>query len=310
MLDRESTFTDQNLLQSLRDHCIPVALDQAYERRQEDAKGEFYRRIAGQGPRKDFRGSTQGFYLATADGELLMYNNNRRPELVARLVRAALERFDAAAETRPAAQPIEDGEPDPQWSPEPPDGGLVLRTHTRVLGGYPERAESPEPRREWRRIMETALGRDNCWLTREEHRALASGEVPGSAIRRIVRFHFVDNTRGEPPMWRANEVESLEFERDGDQIRGNVRLRAKDDSREYVAAFLAELAIEDGSVTRFDLIADGSFRGEGRYTPGAPPDWFPLAVSLTLADGHDVADRIPPQGSRGWVRGYLDTRRD
>ena len=61
----------------------------------------------------------------------------------------------------------------------------------------------------------------------------------------------------------------------------------------------------DGRVTRFDLAARGMFWGEGRYTRRAPEGKFPLAVMFTLADGKDVADRIPPQGSRGWVPGYL-----
>ena len=64
----------------LREDFVPVAIDQAYERRQKDNEGEFYRRIAGQGPRKDFDNTTQGFYVATAAGDLLLYNNNRDPD--------------------------------------------------------------------------------------------------------------------------------------------------------------------------------------------------------------------------------------
>jgi hypothetical protein len=45
-----------------------------------------------------------------------------------------------------------------------------------------------------------------------------------------------------------------------------------------------------GKVTPLDLIAKGK---------------FPLEISFTLADGRDTADAIPPQGSRGWLRGYL-----
>jgi hypothetical protein len=30
-----------------------------------------------------------------------------------------------------------------------------------------------------------------------------------------------------------------------------------------------------------------------------------LAIAFTLADGSDVADGVPPQGSRGWVQGYI-----
>ena len=40
-------------------------------------------------------------------------------------------------------------------------------------------------------------------------------------------------------------------------------------------------------------------------TRNAPKGRFPFAVAFTLADGSDVADKIPPQGSRGWLEGYL-----
>ena len=60
-----------------------------------------------------------------------------------------------------------------------------------------------------------------------------------------------------------------------------------------------------GKVIRLDVVALGQFWGQGPYTGGAPKGKFPLAISFTLADGKDVADRIPPQGSRGWLRGYL-----
>ena len=45
---------------------------------------------------------------------------------------------------------------------------------------------------------------------------------------------------------------------------------------------------------RFDVVARGSFFGEGRYTRKAPKGRFPLAVAFSLADGEDVADRVEP----------------
>ena len=52
-------------------------------------------------------------------------------------------------------------------------------------------------------------------------------------------------------------------------------------------------------------MAHGQFHGEGTYTRNAPKGKFPLAIAFTLADGKDAADTIPPQGSRGWVPGYI-----
>ena len=79
MLDRESTFADPEIVKMLKSRFIPVAIDQAYQRRQKDAEGEFYRKIAGQSPRSNFNSTTQGFYVATASGKLMLYNNNRDP---------------------------------------------------------------------------------------------------------------------------------------------------------------------------------------------------------------------------------------
>jgi hypothetical protein len=53
------------------------------------------------------------------------------------------------------------------------------------------------------------------------------------------------------------------------------------------------------------MVALGDFWGEGRYTRRAPSGKFPLAISFTLADGTDIADPLPPQAARGWLRGYI-----
>ncbi|MCK5940513.1 MAG: hypothetical protein KAI24_00985 [Planctomycetes bacterium] len=283
----------------LRTDFVPVAIDQAYQRRQQDAEGTFYRRIAGQSPRNDFERTTQGFYVAAPDGALLLYNNNRHPEKVRRLIREALANYRARGADERTGAPIADGEADPRWSPTPPAGGLVVRTHAKVLGGY----EPTEDR--WRKLMQQALSRDNLWVRADEHQALVRGELLPSLVHRIARFHLVDNTRGEPPMWRADEVREARLTlRDG-RIEGRVRLATADGKRGYDAQLLGFVEVDGDAVTRFEVIALGTFHGEGRYTRRAPKEPFPFAVRLTLADGSDPADAIPPQGSRGWLPGYL-----
>ena len=55
---------------------VPVAGDDWYQRRREDAEGRFFRQVADQGPRRGAGGSTrQGIYCLTADGQLLAYKN-------------------------------------------------------------------------------------------------------------------------------------------------------------------------------------------------------------------------------------------
>ncbi|HEX5054685.1 MAG TPA: hypothetical protein VFZ65_23115 [Planctomycetota bacterium] len=299
MIDRASIFADERMGELLRTSFIPVALDQAYQRRQQDAEGEFYRRIAGQGPRSDFRQTTQGLYVATAAGELLLYNNNRDPEKVYRLVQQAQQRFhDSAAHSEHAA-PIEPGDRDVRYAPRPPERGLVVRVRARVLGGYAPTDDV------WQRAFQSSLSRDNLWVTAAEHDALVRGELPATLMQRIVRFHLVDNTRGEPPMWREDEVHDLEATLERGRLSGSVRLETEDGTRSYRAGLLGFVRTEKDRVVAFDLVASGRFQGEGPYTRGAPAGEFPFAVSFTLADGTDVADAIPPQASRGWIEGYI-----
>lgn len=283
----------------LKSRFIPVALDQAYQRRQQDTEGDFYRRIAGQGPRNHFNGTTQGFYIATAAGELLLYNNNRDPDKLRRLMQEKLAQFEAQGGPAKRPDPLQAEKVDPRYHRLPPEGGLVLRVRAKVLGGYPPPADR------WQEIFQSALSRDNLWASADEHRALVRGELPETLLRRLARFHLVDNTRGEPPMWKDDEVRILEVRLADGQITGNVHLETDDSARGYRARLFGKLEVAEDRVVRLDLVARGEFWGRGPFTPNPPPGRFPLAVSFSLADFSDPADRIPPQGSRGWPEGYL-----
>lgn len=299
MLDRESTFAQPKIVKLLKTKFIPVAIDQAYQRRQQDTEGEFYRKIAGQGPRSNFNGTTQGFYIATASGKLLLYNNNRDPEKVLRLMNDRLRQFSSSAEARAAADIVTVKKVDARWNVKPPEGGLVLRVHAKILDGYEPTTDR------WKRIFQTAMSRDNLWVSAAEHKALIRGKVLQSLAHRIARFHLVDNTRGEPPMWEPNQIQSVSLQISDGTVTGSAKLATKNGDRGYDADFRGEITAENGRVTRFDMVCLGQFHGEGRYTGGAPKGKFPLAISFTLADGKDVADQVPPQASRGWVRGYI-----
>lgn len=297
MIDRASTFSDPGIVALLREKFVPVAIDQAYQRRQQDAEGDFYRKIANQGPRPADGGTTQGRYLAEADGTLLGFNNHRDSERLLRLMREALAR------PRPqGVAAVEAGTKDARYSPVPPADGLVVRVHSLVLGGYPE-TEDPVVK-----IFQEGMGRDNLWIRGDEHEALARGELPDSLVVRIARFHLVDNTRGEPPMWAAEEIRERSVALSEGRLSGRLHLATADGSREFRVELLGFVESEGGRVKRFDLVAKGAFRGESPLTRHAPPGEFPLGISFRLADGGDPADTLPPQGSRGWVDGYLRDR--
>lgn len=294
MLDRASTFSDPEVIRLLKTEFVPVAIDQAYQRRQKDAEGLFYQKIANQGPRKVDGGTTQGRYIATAAGEFLGYNNNRDTERILEMMREALAKFDPKE-----VAAIEPGEADRRYTYDPPAGGLVVRADSRVLGGYEETTD------ESRKMFQEGMGRDNLWIRQDEHAALARSEVPASLVLRLARFHLVDNTRGEPPMWEKDEVVAHSVVLKDGKLSGQVQLKSKSGDREFKADLLGFVEVKEDRVVRFDLVARGLFRGEGEFTRGAPEGDFPLGIAFRLADGTDIADAIPPQGARGWIAGYL-----
>ena len=285
----------------LREDFIPVAIDQWYHRRTNDNEGEFYRRIASQGPRSDFSLTTQGRYICSPDGTLLAFNNNRGPEKIARLMKESLASFDDQAIA--AVEPIESGSADPKFELVPPKDGLILRVHSKVLGGY-------IPSDNWTAAFQESVGRDNAWLSSAERKALLEciqkgGEVPSRIARRLARFHLIDNTRGEPPRWQADEIRELKLRVDkSGKIQGIVHLETKSGKRGFTAQILGVAKVEQGTITQFDLVAKGDFWGEGPYTGRGPKGKFPLAIAFRIADGSDPADTIAPHGTKGWLEGY------
>jgi hypothetical protein len=299
VLDRASTFANTEIVKMLQTRFVPVAIDQACQRRQQDAEGEFYRKIAGQGPRNNFQSTTQGLYVATAGGRLLLFNNNRDPAKVQRLLKETLAEFKKDTADNSRAIAIKRGKVDARYNVTPPAGGLVVRVRAKILGGYEPTTDR------WQAIFQNALSRDNLWISAAEHQALLRGVVASSLQQRIARFHLVDNTRGEPPMWKAKEIRELKMKIEGHRILGQATLRTASGDRSYQAEFFGIIEKKAGRIVRLDMVARGEFQGEGPYTRNAPKGKFPLAISFSLADGKEAADRIPPQGSRGWLPGYL-----
>ena len=154
--------------------------------------------------------------------------------------------------------------------------------------------------------FQQSISRDNLWITKKEHELLVRGEFPRSLQLRMARFHLVDNTRGEPPMWRSKELREVDFKLDQDSVSGKAKLSTESGDRTFDAQLSGTVETDGEKVTSFDLVAQGDFKGEGRYTRDAPKGKFLLAILFTLADGSDIADKISPQGSRGWLEGYLN----
>jgi hypothetical protein len=328
-----STFADPEVIRLVRESYVPVAGDDWYQRRRQDPEGEFFRHVADQGPRKGEGGSTrQGIYLLTANGRLLAYRNNRDPDVMRAMLQDGLRAWQKLPddERRPGAVTVAPpGKADPRYERTPPPGGLVLNVYTRIL----DRDAGGRFSRGTCRVQGGAeAAHDHLWLTEAEWRSLIpaapkAGEsfpVPRRLMLRILRFHLVDNTRGEPPAWSLGQLRKAEMKLTV-QETGPAGLKLRLDG----SALLATAADPDRAdrgfdvrllgylhydvrrkvIDRFDVVAVGDHWGESRLTRGARPGRQPLGVAFGLTGGDTPADRVPPQWVRE-VRRYMEAERE
>jgi hypothetical protein len=294
VLDRASSLADLEVVQSISTRFVPVAVDQHIHRVLKDDEGKLFAAVLKQAGR-GLGGTSQGNYLFAPDGKLLAFANTADADHVKRLIATALKKFDpdSAGDGGFGKKPKL-----PQF--EPPAGGLVLDVTCKVLGGYEKSVKKPGQH------AREALGRDHLWLRKDEADAIARGELPASVKMRLARFHLIDNTRGEPPTWRRDEVRKLDLTLKDGKLSGVVHLETKSGNRGYRARLFGVVEVNDGKVTRFDVVARGEYWGEGTFTRNAPDGRFPFAVAFTLAPGTSAADRVLPGAARGNLRGYLD----
>jgi hypothetical protein len=284
------------VIELLKSNCVNAAIDQWYQRRQKDAEGDFYRKVAGQVREGvDFNATTQGLYLCTADGKLLGFTNHRSPDRVKAVLRKGLADF------KPADAPaVRNEKPDRNFSTQPPEGGLVVTVTSKILEGYEKSSDAMT------RMFQESLGRDTLWVRRDEHAALARGEFPPSLKSRLARFNLFDNTRGEPAPWEPSEVRKMDLALQDGILTGAAHLERADGKCGYRAELRGAVESKDGKVTRFDLVARGEAWGWSGVTEAAAPKGrFTLAIAFRLAPGTDEADRIAPQGAKSWLPDYL-----
>ena len=272
-----------------------MAIDQWYHRRQKDAEGDFYRKICLQSSQNNVNATTQGLFLATPDGRLLGFTNNRSPEWVKEMLKKGLAKYQPGE-----AALLENKQPDPNFSYRLPEGGFIVTVTTKVLSGY-EAAVTKEIG-----FFQNSIGRDVLWVRKDEHQALVRGELMDSLKRRLAMYNLIDNTRGEPHPWTAAEIRTLDLTLKDGVITGTVHLADDSGARNFKAVIRGYVEVKDGKVTRFDLVAKGPARGASGCTEAAKPKGdFSLAVACRLAAGQDEADKVMPQGAKSWFPDYM-----
>lgn len=306
MADRLLVFANPEVQKLLKEKFIAVAADDWYQRRRKDETGEFFWKVASQGPR-DAGGTQQGHYVFTAGGTLLGFNNNRGPERRLAMMKEALKKWDGMSIDEKTAEIPEEGESDDRYHHELPEGAQIVKVYTRCLEERDGRL---------RKLAADQVGNqaavDHLWFQKSELEKLETmitsggGEIPGWLSLRIAKFHLLDNTRGEPRSWKKEEVKkwSLNVDEKG-KLSGEFLINSADGELGYAGKFEGVLAITKGQLTRFDLLVVGKHWGSGTYTRGARPGKTPIGQVFRLVDGKRESDRIPPQGMR-WAPGYWD----
>lgn len=291
MWDRASTFADDRVIELLRTKFVPAAVDCWYLDRAKDAAGEFYKKVVSQRqPFEPGKRSTQGFYAFAPDGTLLRGWNNRNVPRMREYIEKALKDF------KPGETEDLDKSRDPRFTRPIPEGAIIVEVYSKIL-----EAEWPPTDDEMIKPLRVSTGRDHLWILKDEIASFAAGTFPERLARRIARFHLIDNTRGEPPMWTPAEVKELSLELKDGKIAGRAKLDAGD--RTFETGLAGVVEFRDGKVARFDLVARGRFGGEGQFTKNAPKGTFTLGVAFTLSKGGE-SSKVAPQAARD-LRGYL-----
>jgi len=234
-------------------------------------------------------------FLVSPAGALLEFANTAEADRELRMMASALRKFDPAAPIEPpgaetAARPL----------PAPPEGGLIVAVTSKVLGGY--EGAAPDRRAA---IHAASIGRDHLWVRKDEAELLAAGSFPESLALRLARFHLIDNTRGEPPLWRPDEVRRAEIALERGRAAGSVHLQTAAGDRGYQATLLGFVEARTGKIEKLDLVTRGEFWGEGPFTWGAPKGRFPFAVAFTLVKEPTEVERVVPGAARNGVASYL-----
>jgi hypothetical protein len=293
VVDRVSILSDPDIVKLFKTRFVPVAVDQHDHRRRKDAEGKFFASVLKQAGR-GLNGYSQGFYIFTPSGKLLEFANTLSADEMKRMLARALKEFEPTGEV----PRFQEGPKGSRFAYELPEGGLIIDVTSKVLGGY-ERGDRTDV------IRRTALGRDHLWLRKDEAESLTRDELPEGVKVRLARFHLVDNTRGEPPLWRPDEIKELKLTLDRGRMAGFVHLETRAGDRGYQAQLLGFTQTKAHKLARFDMVSKGLFWGQGAFNGGAPKGKFPFAVAFTLAGRKGEVLEVPPGAARGNLKGYL-----
>ena len=300
MADRLLVFSNPEVRKVLREDFIPLAGDDWYQRRRKDAEGEFFQKVAGQGPRSG-SGTRQGHYVFTAQGKLLGYNNNRGPERRLKMMRDALEKWKTLSQEDKGGSVEDRGKLDDKYARLLPEDVQVVKVSSRILEERDGKLMAPAEKK-----IGTLAAVDHLWLKKDEVKKLyelvknGGGEFPEVLKRRIARYHLNDSTRGEALSWRADEIRTMKLAVNSEGlITGKFSIGSSNEKIGYEGEMRGRLSFtSEEALAVFECLVVGKHWGEGPWTKGARPGKTPYGQVMQLTPAKAGRDRVPPQHMR------------
>lgn len=150
--------------------------------------------------------SRQGIYVFTPDGEFLASINELSAERVLKTIQQGLEKWEQLPDERKRARASKSIEPKHRWEQFYPIGGLVLHVNVRDL------PNSSDPKAE--RLP--TRNRDTAWFSKSEVAKMipveldvgGSFEFSPAFVKRMARYHFVDNVNGQTQSFSKSQTAS------------------------------------------------------------------------------------------------------
>lgn len=235
-------------------------------------------------------------YILGPDGSSYGYTNDHDPSNIQACINGALKRY---REHPPKAATVSQKEIETPFAITPPASASVIRVYSRI-----------RPLPKGCTGLNQSVGRDFLWVYVHEARAmLAPGrqpfKLPASLALRMARYHLLDNVRGTPDMWDANEVKKATFVARIVKEAGGVRtvgfegrfvMKTRSERKGYAGKVVGQFDIRtsDARITRFRAYSDGLAWGNGTYTPNAPKSRYHLVIAMIEATD-PMARIVPPE---------------
>jgi hypothetical protein len=305
-LNRAFTFSDPTIVRRLKEEFIPFAGNTAELQPglafEEVQAAKWFMKMADQ---KDWRkqgNTTQGMYIASANGKTYAFKNTPGKSDTLRFMDKGLEEFK---KNLPPKVEITTEELEARYTHKPKPETSVLAVYSRVCP-IPEGADN----------RNRNIGKDYFWIAQSEVEEILDAEaaapaeplkLPQSIIARMCRFTFLDLIRGEPDFWTPRQVEKAAFSLEKKGVDGALHSFAFNGGFRNETGFLSRRGIEGTVSGEFTINAETKrivkFRayaasiawGASTLTQrGLPNGKFPLIFALIEADDDPYAREVSP----------------